>query len=52
MFDSASSLATNVQPDTGVPTARKVIFEIGAILAAHLALALAVTVVLRLFGQF
>jgi hypothetical protein len=46
MRDSASSPIVRVQPVTDVPAARKVIFEIGVILAAHLALALAVAVVL------
>jgi hypothetical protein len=40
-----SSVAT-AQPAVDVPVARNVIFEIGLILAAHLALALTVTVVL------
>jgi hypothetical protein len=46
MFDSASSSIDEIQPVTDAPTAREVIFEISTILAAHLALALAVTVIL------
>jgi hypothetical protein len=44
-YPALSSVAT-AQPAVDVPVARKVIFEIGLILAAHLALALTVTVVL------
>lgn len=51
MFNSASSLATNVHTDAEAPAARKVISEIGMILALHLAFALAVTVVLQTFGE-
>jgi hypothetical protein len=49
MFNRASSFAATVQT---VPAARKVISEIGVILALHLAFALAVTVVLQTFGKF
>ena len=52
MFNPASSLATTVQTVAETPAARKVISEIGVILALHLAFALAVTVVLQTFGEF
>lgn len=52
MRDSASSPIVRIQQVTDAPTVRKVIFEIGVILAAHLALALAVAVVLRVFESF
>jgi len=50
MRDSTSSPTVRIRPTTDAPTARKVIFEIGVILAAHLALALVVAVVLRVLG--
>lgn len=46
MPNTALSSVAKTQPAADVPVASKVIFEIGLILAAHLALALAVTVVL------
>ena len=48
MSNRAPSVAiTKIRPIASVPAARQVIFEIGVILAAHLAFALAVTVVLQ-----
>ena len=52
MRDSVSSPIVRIQPVTDAPMARNVIFEIGVILAAHLALALIVAVVLRVFEPF
>lgn len=52
MFNSALSSAVKAQPLTDAPVARKVIFEIGVILVAHLVLALAVGAVLGAFGEF
>jgi hypothetical protein len=46
MSNPALSSVATAQPAADVPVARNVIFEIGLILAAHLALALTVTVVL------
>ena len=52
MFNPASSITTQMQTVAEAPLARKVISEIGMILALHLAFALAVTVVLQAFGEF
>jgi hypothetical protein len=46
MSTPALSSVVKTQSVADAPVARKVIFEIGLILAAHLALALAVTIVL------
>ena len=46
MPNPALSTVAKDQPAADVPVASKVIFEIGLILAVHLALALAVTVAL------
>ncbi len=52
MFNPASSFAATVQKVGEAPAARKVTFEIGVILALHLAFALVVTAVLQSFGEF
>ncbi len=52
MINSTSSLASTIECVADAPVAGKVIFEIGVILAVHLALALAVAAVLQAFGIF
>ncbi len=52
MFNPTSSPTSRIGSATDAPVAGKVIFEIGMILAAHLALALAVAAVLQTFGEF
>ena len=52
MFNPISSFSSRIQPDADAPAAGKMIFEIGVILAAHLVVALAVTIVLQTFGEF
>jgi hypothetical protein len=51
MFNITSSLATRIESVTDTPVAGKVIFEIGVILSAHLAVALVVAALLQAFGE-
>ncbi|MEI6201226.1 MAG: hypothetical protein WCP68_04700 [Enhydrobacter sp.] len=53
MSNLAPSLAvTKTQSIAGAPVARQVLFEIGVILALHLAFALAVTSALQFLSDF
>jgi hypothetical protein len=50
MFDLASHPAASVQSAAEAPVAGKVVFEIGAIIAIHLVVALSVTILLQAFA--
>ena len=50
MFNPALSSSAKPQSSEDVPSAQRVILEISVVLAVHLALALVVTTLLRVFG--
>lgn len=51
MFDTAPAVVIEkIEPATDLPLAHRVISEIGLLLAAHLAIALAATAAVQLFA--